>query len=191
MSEFITAFVGALLVSNVLIIRGAGISPALVAHYTKRQFSILILSSVLTTLFASALLYVLSTYILVPMDLAVLNFLITVVVVILIAYLISLVLKLWFKNDRDDLLKIAALAGFNSAVIYQLVTALDSGSSALVTIAGAVGCSLGVSLFTMVISKLHERVLISDAPRRFKGISLTLVSIGLLMIALSGLNGII
>ncbi len=125
------------------------------------------------------------------MDLAVLNFLITVVVVILIAYLISLVLKLWFKNDRDDLLKIAALAGFNSAVIYQLVTALDSGSSALVTIAGAVGCSLGVSLFTMVISKLHERVLISDAPRRFKGISLTLVSIGLLMIALSGLNGII
>lgn len=191
MTEYLTVFLSGLVIANVILTKGLGLTPMMRKQYTSKDVLLILSLSSLIMVLAAIASYILHVYVLYPHSSEYLSLFAVVLLVLVFSWISQKILVLVFKKQADQIARQSALFAVNGAFIYNLVSSAQQSLNLLNTCLSAVATALGFTLFLMIISKIDERNQIADAPSPFKGTSLFLVSIGLLVIAFSGLAGIV
>ena len=122
---------------------------------------------------ASAICWVIYTYILVPLGLAFLN---TLAFILVIASLVQFV-EMFLKKSVPSL--------YSALGIYLPLITTNCAVLGVVLLTGGLGFMLAIVLFASV----RERIQFSDYPECFEGFPICLVSAGLVALAFMGFSG--
>ena len=107
-----------------------------------------------------------------------------------VASLIVWGLVQFLRKKRFDIVQeMTVVASFTAASFGAVVLALSMEFQILQTVMYCFGSAVGLTLAMMLIHSGRERLEVSDVPRAFKGIPITLIYIGMLSLAIYGLTG--
>lgn len=187
---FLLALVSYTLIDNVLLSRFYGICSFIgVGNKVKSAVSMGI-AVVFVIVFSALICYPIYYYVLVPADL---KFMDTVVYILVIASLVQIV-GLFIKKYSPALYKSLGiylpLITTNCAVLGVVQENTDTSLSFGMSMANALGTSLGYLLMIFVFACIRTRLDTYSTPRAFKGIPIALITAAIMAMAMMGLTGI-
>jgi electron transport complex protein RnfA len=187
---FLLALVSYTLIDNVLLSRFYGICSFIgVGNKVKSAVSMGV-AVVFVIVFAALICYPIYHFVLVPAGLA---FMDTVVYILVIASLVQIV-GLFIKKYSPALYKSLGiylpLITTNCAVLGVVQENTDSSLSFLLSMANALGTSLGYLLMIFVFACIRTRLDTYSTPRAWKGIPIALITASIMAMAMMGLTGI-
>ena len=187
--SFLLAIVSYLLISNVVLSRFYGICSFIgVGNKVKSAVS-MGLAVVFVIVFSALICFPIYHYVLVP---AGLPFMDTVVYILVIASLVQVV-GLFIKKYSPALYKSLGiylpLITTNCAVLGVVQENTDSLLDFGMSMANALGTSLGYLLMIFVFACIRTRLDAYNAPRAMKGVPLALITAGIRAMAIMGLSG--
>src|SRR5574344_890228 len=188
--SFLLAIVSYLLISNVVLSRFYGICSFIgVGNKVKSAVS-MGLAVVFVIVFSALICFPIYHYVLVP---AGLPFMDTVVYILVIASLVQVV-GLFIKKYSPALYKSLGiylpLITTNCAVLGVVQENTDSLLDFGMSMANALGTSLGYLLMIFVFACIRTRLDAYNTPRAFKGIPIALITAAIMAMAMMGLTGI-
>lgn len=181
----------AILVENFVLNKFMGICPFI--GVSKKINSALGMSAAVTfvMIMATALTWPIFTYILMPFNL---NYLRTVVFILIIALFVQLVeilIKKYAKSLYNSLGVYLPLITTNCAVLGVTILNIDKEYDLLQSLFHALGAGVGFALALVIFAGVRERVDASDLPKAFKGIPATLVAASIVSMAFVGFGGLV
>ena len=186
---FILAIVSSMLIDNVVLSRFYGICPFL--GVSKKVKSSLGMGIAVVFVIVMATLICYPLYML--LDLAQIKFMDTVAYILVIASLVQLV-GLFIKKFSPSLYKSLGiylpLITTNCAVLGVVQSNTDQGLTFLMSLANAVGTSVGFLIIIVVFSCIRARLETANTPKAFKGLPIALITAALMALALMGLQGL-
>ena len=187
--SFILAIISSMLVDNVVLSRFYGICPFLGVSKKVKSSLGMGLAVVFVIVMATLICYPL--YML--LELAHIEFMDTVAYILVIASLVQLV-GLFIKKFSPSLYKSLGiylpLITTNCAVLGVVQSNTDQGLTFLMSLANAVGTSLGFLIIIVVFSCIRARLETANTPKAFKGLPIALITAALMALALMGLQGL-
>ena len=186
--SFLLAIVSAMLIDNVVLSRFYGICSFVgVSNKLKNAFS---MGLAVTFVVVVAALICWPLYLL--LELAGLTFLRTIVFILVIASLVQLI-GFFIKKYSPSLYKALGiylpLITTNCAVLGVVEENASQGLDFGMSMANALGTSLGFLFVIVLFSAIRIRIAESDTPKAFKGLPIALVTAALLAMAFTGLGG--
>ncbi|HBS02605.1 MAG TPA: electron transport complex subunit RsxA [Firmicutes bacterium] len=186
--SFLLAIVSAMLIDNVVLSRFYGICSFVgVSNKLKNAFS---MGLAVTFVIVVSALICWPLYLL--LELAGLTFLRTIVFILVIASLVQLI-GFFIKKYSPSLYKALGiylpLITTNCAVLGVVEENASQGLDFGMSMANALGTSLGFLFVIVLFSAIRIRVAESDTPKAFKGLPIALVTAALLAMAFTGLGG--
>ena len=186
---FILAIVSSMLIDNVVLSRFYGICPFL--GVSKKVKSSLGMGIAVVFVIVMATLICYPLYML--LDLAHIEFMDTVAYILVIASLVQLV-GLFIKKFSPSLYKSLGiylpLITTNCAVLGVVQSNTDQGLTFFMSLANAVGTSVGFLIIIVVFSCIRARLETANTPKAFKGLPIALITAALMALALMGLQGL-
>lgn len=186
--SFLLAIVSAMLIDNVVLSRFYGICSFVgVSNKLKNAFS---MGLAVTFVIVVAALICWPLYLL--LELAGLTFLRTIVFILVIASLVQLI-GFFIKKYSPSLYKALGiylpLITTNCAVLGVVEENASQGLGFGMSMANALGTSLGFLFVIVLFSAIRIRIAEADTPKAFKGLPIALVTAALLAMAFTGLGG--
>ena len=186
--SFLLAIVSAMLIDNVVLSRFYGICSFVgVSNKLKNAFS---MGLAVTFVIVVAALICWPLYLL--LELAGLAFLRTIVFILVIASLVQLI-GFFIKKYSPSLYKALGiylpLITTNCAVLGVVEENASQGLGFGMSMANALGTSLGFLFVIVLFSAIRIRIAEADTPKAFKGLPIALVTAALLAMAFTGLGG--
>ena len=186
---FILAIVSSMLIDNVVLSRFYGICPFLGVSKKVKSSLGMGIAVVFVIVMATLICYPLYTL----LKLAKIEFMDTVAYILVIASLVQLV-GLFIKKFSPSLYKSLGiylpLITTNCAVLGVVQSNTDQGLSFLMSLANAVGTSVGFLIIIVVFSCIRARLETANTPKAFKGLPIALITAALMALALMGLQGL-
>ena len=186
---FILAIVSSMLIDNVVLSRFYGICPFL--GVSKKVKSSLGMGIAVVFVIVMATLICYPLYML--LELAHIEFMDTVAYILVIASLVQLV-GLFIKKFSPSLYKSLGiylpLITTNCAVLGVVQSNTDQGLTFLMSLANAIGTSVGFLIIIVVFSCIRARLETANTPKAFKGLPIALITAALMALALMGLQGL-
>ena len=186
---FILAIVSSMLIDNVVLSRFYGICPFL--GVSKKVKSSLGMGIAVVFVIVMATLICYPLYML--LELARIEFMDTVAYILVIASLVQLV-GLFIKKFSPTLYKSLGiylpLITTNCAVLGVVQSNTDQGLTFLMSLANAIGTSVGFLIIIVVFSCIRARLETANTPKAFKGLPIALITAALMALALMGLQGL-
>ena len=187
--SFILAIVSSMLIDNVVLSRFYGICPFLGVSKKVKSSLGMGIAVVFVIIMATLICYPL--YML--LELAHIEFMDTVAYILVIASLVQLV-GLFIKKFSPSLYKSLGiylpLITTNCAVLGVVQSNTDQGLTFLMSLANAVGTSVGFLIIIVVFSCIRARLETANTPKAFKGLPIALITAALMALALMGLQGL-
>ena len=188
--SFILAIVSSMLIDNVVLSRFYGICPFLGVSKKVKSSLGMGIAVVFVIIMAALICYPLYNFVLVP---AGVPFLDTVAYILVIASLVQLV-GLFIKKFSPSLYKSLGiylpLITTNCAVLGVVQSNTDQGLTFLMSLANAIGTSVGFLIIIVVFSCIRVRLETANTPKAFKGLPIALITAAIMAIALMGLQGL-
>ena len=138
---------------------------------------------------ASAICWVIYTYILVPLNLAFLNTLAFILVIAALVQLVEMFLKKSVPSLYSALGIYLPLITTNCAVLGVVLLNVQNNYNFIESLVYGVTGGLGFMLAIVLFASVRERIAFSDYPECFEGFPICLVSAGLVALALMGFSG--
>ena len=138
---------------------------------------------------ASAICWVIYTYILVPLNLAFLNTLAFILVIAALVQLVEMFLKKSVPSLYSALGIYLPLITTNCAVLGVVLLNVQNDYSFIESLVYGVTGGLGFMLAIVLFASVRERIAFSDYPECFEGFPICLVSAGLVALAFMGFSG--
>ncbi len=138
---------------------------------------------------ASAICWVIYTYILVPLDLAFLNTLAFILVIAALVQLVEMFLKKSVPSLYSALGIYLPLITTNCAVLGVVLLNVQNDYSFIESLVYGVTGGIGFMLAIVLFASVRERIAFSDYPECFEGFPICLVSAGLVALAFMGFSG--
>ena len=186
---FILAIVSSLLIDNVVLSRFYGICPFLGVSKKVKSSLGMGIAVVFVIVMATLICYPLFEL----LKLAKIEFMDTVAYILVIASLVQLV-GLFIKKFSPSLYKSLGiylpLITTNCAVLGVVQSNTDQGLTFLMSLANAVGTSVGFLIIIVVFSCIRARLETANTPKAFKGLPIALITAALMALALMGLQGL-
>ena len=187
---FVLAIISSMLMDNVVLSRFYGICPFLgVSKKVKSSFGMGI-AVIFVIILATLICWPLYNYVLVP---AGVEFLDTVAYILVIASLVQLV-GLFIKKYSPSLYKSLGiylpLITTNCAVLGVAQGNTDQGLTFVMSLANAIGTSVGFLLIIVTFSCIRARLETANTPKAFKGLPIALIVAAIMAMALLGLQGL-
>ena len=190
MANLFSIIIATIFVSNYVLGQFLGICPALGVTSKVDTARGMGLAVIFVITLASIITWIIQYYILNPLNI---GFLQTVVFILVIAALVQSV-ETVMKKSMPALY--GALGVFlplittNCVVLGVAIKAIDSSYTLIETIVYALSASLGFMLAIMILAYIRERIEYNSLPETFKGVPITLVTLGLMAIAFMGFAGL-
>lgn len=191
MKEYLTLFIGSLLVNNFVLTRFLGlciffgVSKSLDASIGMGMA----VTSVITL--SSMLAWIIYHFVLLQFHL---TFLTTIVFVVLIASFVQL-LELIIKKQAPTLYGMwgiyLLLIATNCIVLSVPLLSVESNYSFLKSIVFAIGSGMGFALALILMASLREKLVNADVPKPLEGTGIAFILAGMLSLAFLGFSGMI
>jgi electron transport complex protein RnfA len=193
MTDFMLTLISAALINNVVLQWPLSADPLLGAVHepqaTRLQIHALGIATVWVMLCSTLLSYLLYCYLLIPLGLTYLRlFVFLPVIVVAIKPCLSL-LSRWLPQ-----LSFAGLWPLllgNAGMLGLALVSTQTDKGIVFTLALSIGSGLGFWLVLSLLDDLRQRIRIQDIPLPFRGLPITLISVGLMGLAFLGFSGLI
>lgn len=190
MLTYLSIIITAIFINNIVFAQFLGICPFL--GVSKKISSALGMGAAVTfvTTMATTVTWLIQTFILDPLDL---NFLQTIVFILVIAFLVQM-LEIIMKKVTPALYQ--ALGVFlplittNCAVLGVAILVIQKGFNLMESVTYAVATSIGFTLALWVFAGIREQLALTDTPKGMRGVPLALICAGMLAMAFMGFSGI-
>ncbi len=190
MLTYISIIVTAIFINNIVLSQFLGVCPFL--GVSKKISSALGMGAAVTFVItlATAVAWLLQTYVLTPLDL---QFLQTIVFILVIAFLVQM-LEIILKKITPALYKslgvFLPLITTNCAVLGVAILVIQKGFSLMESVVYGFSTSLGFTLALWIFAGIREQLDLSDTPKGMRGVPIALICAGLLAMAFMGFSGI-
>ncbi|ACV29346.1 Electron transport complex protein rnfA [Anaerococcus prevotii] len=190
MGNLFSIIIATIFVSNYVLGQFLGICPALGVTSKVETARGMGMAVIFVITLASIITWIIQYYILDPLNI---GFLQTVVFILVIASLVQSV-ETVMKKSMPALY--GALGVFlplittNCVVLGVAIKAIDSSYTLVETIVYALAAAIGFTLAITILAYIRERIEYNSLPETFKGVPITLVTLGLMAIAFMGFAGL-
>lgn len=188
-AEALAVFLGAVFVNNILLTRFLGLCPYLArSGEVETAFGLGTAVAAVTAL-ATPLNLALHRYLLVPLGLEHLGYLVFILVIAALVHLVEILLERVSPALHAALGVFLPLITVNCAVFGTTLFALDRHCSLLSGAAFGLGSGLGWMLAILLLAGLRERLAASDVPEPLEGVAITMMVTGVMAMAFAGFAG--
>ena len=191
MKELILVLVGAALVNNVVLSQFLGLCPFLGVSKQVKTAASMGLAVIFVITIASACASLIYSFILIPTGL---EFLQTIVFILVIAALVQLV-EMFLKKNSQGLYQALGvylpLITTNCAVLGVALTNVQKEYDFVTSVVNGFGTALGVSISIILLAWVRERIAHNNIIKPFQGAPIVLLTAALMAIAFFGFSGLI
>lgn len=188
---FLLAIVSNMLIQNVVLTRFWGICPFLGVSKKVNSSLGMGLAVVFVITMSAIVCWPIYTYVLVPTGLQFLDTIVYILVIASLVQLVGLIIKKYSPTLYKTLGIYLPLITTNCAVLGVVQSNTTVGYDYLMSIANAVGTSIGFMLVMILFSTIRLRLDSCDTPKAFKGLPIALMVAAIMAIAFMGLGGMI
>lgn len=139
---------------------------------------------------ASAVTWLIYTYVMVPLGLAYLSTIIFILVIAALVQFVEIVMKKMMPGLYKSLGIFLPLITTNCAVLGVVLVNVQEGYNFLLSVVNGAAGGLGFTLAIVLFASVRERVDKTDCPECFKGFPIALIAAGLLALAFMGFSGL-
>ncbi len=191
MTEFILIIFSAALVNNIIVLGIVGADPALAFMRRMDVANGLCLTMLVLLPLVAVTGYLIDTWLLIPLQLEYLQLLIFVFTILLITLLLKKYGRLLNQKLGARINVFLPFAGINTAVLGTMLLNKEFSNTFLTSLAFGMGTALGFSLVLLLMTAAFERLEVADVPDPFRGLPITLITLGLISMAFMGFSGLI
>ncbi len=189
LSSILAISLGAILTNNFIFSQFLGCCPFLGCSSKVDTATGMGLAVVFVMGLASAICWVIYTYILVPLELAFLNTLAFILVIAALVQLVEMFLKKSVPSLYSALGIYLPLITTNCAVLGVVLLNVQNNYNFIESVVYGVTGGIGFLLAIVLFASVRERVEFADYPECFEGFPICLVSAGLVALAFMGFSG--
>lgn len=191
MKELILVLVGAALVNNVVLSQFLGLCPFLGVSKQVKTAASMGLAVIFVITIASACASLIYSFILIPTGL---EFLQTIVFILVIAALVQLV-EMFLKKNSQGLYEALGvylpLITTNCAVLGVALTNVQKEYDFVTSVVNGFGTALGFTISIVLLAGIRERIAHNNIIKPFQGAPIVLLTAALMAIAFFGFSGLI
>lgn len=191
MKELILILVGAALVNNVVLSQFLGLCPFLGVSKQVKTAASMGLAVIFVITIASACASLIYSFILVPTGL---EFLQTIVFILVIAALVQLV-EMFLKKNSQGLYEALGvylpLITTNCAVLGVALTNVQKEYDFVTSVVSGFGTAIGFTISIVLLAGIRERIAHNNIIKPFQGAPIVLLTAALMAIAFFGFSGLI
>ena len=189
LTQIIAISLGAILTNNFIFSQFLGFCPFLGCSSKVDTATGMGLAVVFVMGLASAICWVIYTYVLVPLGLTFLNTLAFILVIAALVQFVEMFLKKSVPSLYSALGIYLPLITTNCAVLGVVLLNVQNHYNFLESVVYGVTGGLGFMLAIVLFASVRERIAFADYPESFEGFPICLVSAGLLALAFMGFSG--
>ena len=190
LTEFFSLSLTAILIENFVLIKFLGICPFLGVSKKVSTAAGMGIAVTFVMAMASALTYVVNTYLLVPFHR---EYMQTLAFILLIAALVQLV-EMFLQKSVPALYQALGiylpLITTNCAVLGVAILNVDNGYNFIQSVTYGAMSGVGFLLAIVIFASLRERIEFSEYPKCFEGFPIALITAAILSMAFMGFQGL-
>ena len=191
MTELALIMVSAILVNNFVLVQFLGLCPFMgVSKKIETAIGLSLATTFVLTL-AAMCSYLVQQYVLKPLDL---EFLRTISFILVIAVVVQFT-EMVIRKSSPTLYRLLGiflpLITTNCAVLGVALLSINERHNFIQSIIYGFGAACGFSLVLILFAAMRERLVAADVPAPFRGVSIAMVTAGLMSLAFMGFTGLI
>ena len=190
MLTYISIFVTAIFVNNIVLSKFLGICPFL--GVSKRIDSALGMGAAVTFVMtiATIVTYLLQTYLLMPMKLDYMQTIVFILVIAALVQLLEIIIKKIAPSLYQALGVFLPLITTNCTILGVALIVIQKNLSLLEATVYAISTAIGFTLALVIFAGMREQMNLSHIPKAMQGTPIALIAAGLLAMAFMGFSGI-
>ena len=191
MTEYALILVSTVLVNNFVLVKFLGLCPFMGVSKKLETATGMALATTFVLTLSSVCSYLANEYLLAPLGL---EYLRTITFILVIAAVVQFT-EMFVRKTSPLLYQVLGiflpLITTNCAVLGVALLNVQSQHSFIESFLYGFGASLGFSLVLILFAAMRERIAVADVPVPFKGVSIALITAGLMSIAFLGFTGLV
>ncbi len=190
MGNLVVIFIGAILINNFVLSRFLGICPFLGVSKQVETATGMGLAVTFVMTVASAVTWVVQTYVLQRFDLMYLQTIAFILVIASLVQFVEMVIQKSSPTLYQALGVYLPLITTNCAVLGVTILNIDSSYNLLESMVHGFSAAIGFSLAIIIFAGIRERLEFANIPKPFQGFPIALITASLLSIAFLGFQGL-
>lgn len=188
--EYILIFISAIFVNNIVLSQFLGICPFLgVSKKVDTAMGMGAAVAFVLTL-ATIVTFLLQKYVLVPLHLEYLQTISFILVIAALVQMVEIMLKKISPALYQALGIFLPLITTNCAVLGVAILVIQKQFSLVESVVYALSTAIGFALALIVFAGLREQLALTNVPKGLRGMSIVLITAGLLSLAFMGFSGV-
>ena len=188
--EYLLIFISAIFVNNIVLAQFLGICPFLgVSKKVDTAMGMGAAVAFVLTL-ATIVTFLLQHYILVPMHIEYLQTISFILVIAALVQMVEIILKKISPSLYQALGIFLPLITTNCAVLGVAILVIQKDFSLIESVVYAFSTAIGFALALIVFAGLREQLALTNVPKGMRGMSIVLITAGLLSLAFMGFSGV-
>jgi len=191
MTEYLLLLVSTVLINNFVLVKFLGLCPFMgVSGKLETAVGMGLATTFVMTL-ASASSYLMEHYILIPLNIAYLRTLAFILVIAVVVQFTEMVIRKSSPTLYRLLGIFLPLITTNCAVLGVALLSINARHNFIQSISYGFGAAAGFSLVLILFAAMRDRLVAADVPTPFRGVSIAMVTAGLMSLAFMGFTGLI
>ena len=188
--EYLLIFIAAIFVNNVVLSQFLGICPFL--GVSKKVSTATGMGAAVTFVLtlATIVTFIIQTYILTPNDLNYLQTLTFILVIASLVQMVEIILKKVSPALYGALGVFLPLITTNCCVLGVAIGVIQKNYNLLESVVYAFSTAIGFALALIIFAAIREQLELVELPKGVKGISIVMITAGLLSLAFMGFSGV-
>lgn len=190
MLTYISIFITAIFVNNIILSQFLGICPFL--GVSKKIDSALGMGAAVTfvMLISTIVTYLLQKYLLAPFHLGYMQTIVFILVIASLVQMLEIILKKVSPALYRALGVFLPLITTNCAILGVAILVIQKDFTLVESVVYAISTAIGFTLALTLFAGIREQLEMNDLPKAMKGIPIALITAGLLALAFMGFSGI-
>lgn len=191
MGHYLLLIISAVLVNNIILARFLGVCPFLGVSRKIDTALGMGMAVVFVMTVASGITWVISYYLLIPLNIEYLQTIAFILVIAALVQLVEMVIQKTSPVLYQALGIFLPLITTNCAVLGVAIINIQEEYSFIEALIFSLGSSVGFGLALVLFAGIRERIALSPVPRPFQGMAIGLITAGLLSLAFFGFMGLV
>ena len=191
MADYLLLFIGTVLVNNFVLVKFLGLCPFMgVSKKLETAMGMGLATTFVMTL-ASICAWLIDTWILIPLNLVYLRTLAFILVIAVVVQFTEMVVRKTSPALYRLLGIFLPLITTNCAVLGVALLSINERHDFIQSVIYGFGAATGFSLVLILFAAMRERLVAADVPAPFRGVSIAMITAGLMSLAFMGFTGLI
>ena len=190
MLTYISIFITAVFVNNIILSQFLGICPFL--GVSKKIDSAIGMGAAVTfvMLLSTIVTYLLQAYLLTPFGLGYMQTIVFILVIAALVQMLEIILKKVSPSLYQALGVFLPLITTNCAILGVAILVIQKEYTLVESVVYAISTAIGFTLSLTLFAGIREQLQLNDIPKAMQGIPIALITAGLLALAFMGFSGI-